>query len=349
MVWTDREASEMAPKAARLVAALCLASGLSVGANAQSASDFYKGKQIRMVIGHPVGGDYDIGGRLLAKYLSRHIPGQPIIVVQNMPAAGSLVAANWLHNQAPRDGLVFGSFSRNWPGQALMGQSIIEADPRRFNFIGATSLPSRICVNWFTSRVKSVSDLLSQELILAGSAGSSLSIIPSVLNHVLGTKFRVIEGYKGPPEGIIAMERGEVEGMCSAYGQFRNHEAWIREGKLRVFVWLEETPIPELPDVPSIYADTKTDEQRQFLRFVLSSTEFGRPYVMPPETPRERVETMRKAFADAVRDPELVAEAARMKLDMTYRPPEELERLVMSLYETPPAMVEAIKKLVPNL
>ena len=170
-----------------------------------------------------------------------------------------------------------------------------------------------------------------------------------MLNHVLGTKFRVIEGYKGPPEGIIAMERGEVEGMCSAYGQFRNHEAWIRDGKLRVFVRLEETPIPELPDVPSIYADTRTDEQRQFLRFVLSSTEFGRPYVLPPETPRERVAIMRKAFADAVRDPELLAEAARMKLDMTYRPPNELERLVMSLYETPPAMVESIKKLVPNL
>jgi tripartite-type tricarboxylate transporter receptor subunit TctC len=334
---------------ARLVAALCLAPALAAGAHAQGAADFYKGKQVRMVIGHPVGGDYDIGGRLLAKYMSRHIPGQPLVIVQNMPAAGSIVAANYLQNQAPRDGSVFGSFSRNWPGQALMGQSIIEADPRRFNWLGATSLPSRICVNWHTSPAKTIADVRSRELIVAGATGSSLSIIPVVLNHVLGTKFRVIEGYKGPPEGIIAMERGEVEGMCSAYAQFRNHDAWIRDGKLRVFVRLEEAPIAELPGVPSIYADAKTDEQRQFLRFVLSSTEFGRPVVLPPDVPKDRVAALRKAFADALHDPELQAEAARMKLDMTYRPPEELERLVMGLYETPPAMVETIKKLVPNL
>jgi tripartite-type tricarboxylate transporter receptor subunit TctC len=193
-------------------------------------------------------------------------------------------------------------------------------------------------------------DFFTHELIVGGTdAGSSLAILPTVLNHVLGTKFRVIEGYKGPPEGIIAMERGEVEGMCSAYAQFRNHDAWIREGKLRVFVRLEEAPIAELPDVPSVYADAKTDEQRQFLRFVLSSTEFGRPVVLPPDVPKDRVAALRKAFADALHDGELQAEATRMKLDMTFRPPEELERLVMGLYETPPAMVETIKKLVPNL
>jgi tripartite-type tricarboxylate transporter receptor subunit TctC len=330
----------------RLVLALVLCCASALGAHAQ---DFYKGKQVRMVIGHPVGGDYDIGGRLLAKYMSRHIPGQPIIIVQNMPAAGSIVAANYLHNQAPRDGLVFGSFSRNWPGQALMGQSIIEADPRRFNWLGATSLPSRICVNWFTSRVKTVDDVRLREFIVAGSAGSSLSIIPSVLNHVLGTKFRVIEGYKGTTDAVLAMERGEVQGVCATYGQFRIYEQLLREGKIRFILRAEEAAIPELEDVPSIFDFAKTNEQRQLMRFVFSSVEFGRPYVLPPSTPKERVHELRRAFAETVHDPELVAEADKLKLDMTYRSPEDLERLVTNLYETPPEMVETVKKLVPGL
>jgi tripartite-type tricarboxylate transporter receptor subunit TctC len=330
-----------------LAAALCL--GAAGGAFGQSAPDFYKGKQVRMIVGHPVGGDYDIGGRLLAKHMARHIPGQPTIIVQNMPGAGSITAANFLQLQAPRDGTVFGSFSRNFPSQALMGQTPIEADPRKFVYLGATSLPSRVCVAWHTARVKTLDDLFAHELIVASSAGTSLSIVPTVLNHVLRTRFRLIEGYRGIADSIIAIERDEVEGMCSAYGQFRNHEHYIRDGKLRVLARAEETPIAGLPDVPSIYDHVKTSEQRLFLRFVLSSTEFGRPYVFPPDIPAERVAIMRKAFADAVKDPELMAEAARMKLDVTFRPPEDLERLVASLYETPPAMIEQIKKLVPNL
>jgi tripartite-type tricarboxylate transporter receptor subunit TctC len=328
-------------------AALALVCIMPAAASAQD--DFYKGKQVRMVIGHPVGGDYDIGGRLIAKYMPKYIPGQPTIIVQNMPAAGSIVAANFLHNQAPRDGLVFGSFSRNFPGQALVGQTVIEADPRRFNWLGATSLPSRVCVAWHTARVKTLDDLFEHPFIVSAAAGTSLSIIPTVLNHVLQTKFRIIEGYKGISDAILAIERGETEGLCSAYGQFRSHDQHIRDGRLRVLARLEETPIPDLPDVPSIYTRVTTDEQRQFLQFVLASTEFGRPTVMPPGVPAERVAIMRKAFADAAHDPDLQAEAARMKLDMTYGPPDRLERILDGLYRTPPAMIEAIKKLVPNL
>jgi tripartite-type tricarboxylate transporter receptor subunit TctC len=334
----------MTTKAA--IAAFALVA-MATAAHAQT--DFYKGKQVRMVIGHPVGGDYDIGGRLLAKYMTRHIPGQPTIIVQNMPAAGSIVAANFLQRQAPADGTVFGSFSRNFPSQALLGQSRIEADPRRFIYLGATSLPSRVCVAWHTAKVKTLDDLFVHELIAGASAGSSLSIVPTVLNHVLHTKFRLVEGYKGTTDTILAIERGEVEGMCSAFAQFRTHENLIREGKLRVLLRAEETPIPGLADVPSIYSHAKTDDQRLFLRFVLGSTEFGRPYVLPPGVPAERVAILRKAFSDAVHDPELVAEADKMKLDMTYRSPEDLETLVASLYATPPAMIDEIKKIVPKL
>jgi tripartite-type tricarboxylate transporter receptor subunit TctC len=319
-------------------------------AAAQASPDFYKNKQIRMIIGHEVGNDYDLAGRVLARYLAKHIPGQPTIIVQNMPAAASIPAANFLYAQAPRDGTVFGSFSRNIPSQALMGQANLEADPRRFNWLGATSRPARVCVRWVTAPVKAPADLFTQEFIVGGAgAGSSLSILPTVFNHVLGTKFRLVVGYKGTSDVVLAIERGEVHGACASYGQFRTYDQLIRDGKLIFLVRAEEAPIPEIPDVPSIFDFAKTTEQRQFMRFIFSSTEFGRPYVFPPDVPQERVATMRKALTETLKDPALIAETARIKMDMTYRPPDDLERLVANLYETPPALIETVKKLVPIL
>jgi tripartite-type tricarboxylate transporter receptor subunit TctC len=339
----------MTAQASKLLITLVLACGVCAGAHAQ-APDFYKGRQIRLISGHPVGGDYDIGARFLAKYLPKHIPGQPTVIVQNMPQAASIAAANFAYNQAARDGTVITSFSRNFASQALLGQPNIEADPRRFVWLGAYSLPSRVCVIWHTASVKAPADLFTHELIIAGGGtGSSLSIVPTVLNHVLGTKFRVIEGYKGITDAALAIERGEVQGVCMSYGQFTNYEHLIRAGKLRILFHAEETPIAELPDVPSIYDYAQTNEQRQLLRFIFSSVEFGRPYVFPPDVPKARVEIMRKAFAEVAKDKDMQAEAARLKLDMSFHTPEHLERLVAALYETPPAMIEVVKKLVPNL
>jgi tripartite-type tricarboxylate transporter receptor subunit TctC len=343
-----RATAALPARAARW-AALCLTAA-PFAATAQTGPDFYAGKQVRMIIGHPVGNDYDLASRFLAKYLTRHIPGEPTIIAQNMPQAASITAANFLFSQAPRDGTMFGSFSRNVPSQARMGQPNVTADPRQFNWLGATSLPSRVCVAWGPSPVKTPADLLTQELIVAGSgAGSSLSILPTVFNHVLGTKFRVIEGYKGTTDAVLAMERGEVQGVCATYGQFRIYEQLLREGKLRFILRAEEAAIPELANVPSIFDLAKTDEQRQLMRFVFSSVELGRPYALPPGTPQERVAVMRKAFAETLHDPELIAEAERLKLDMTYRSPEDLEQLIKHLYETPPEMLETVKKLVPSL
>jgi tripartite-type tricarboxylate transporter receptor subunit TctC len=329
---------------------LVLAFALGAPPAALGQTDFYRGKQIRLISGHPVGGDYDLGARFLAKHLSRHIPGQPAIVVQNMPAAASVVAANFMYNQAPRDGTVIGSFSRNLASQARMGQPNIEADPRRFNWLGGYSLPSRVCVNWHTSPVKTIDDLFTHEMITAGGgATSSLSIIPTVLNHVLGTRFRIVEGYKGIRDAALAIERGEVEGVCMSYAQFNDYQHLVHAGKLRILLHVEETPIPDIPQVPSIYAFTKTEQQRQLLRFVFASAEFGRPYVLPPEAPADRVALLRKAFADLAQDPQMLDEAGKAKIDMTYLPPARLEELVASLYRTPPDLIETVKKIVPNL
>jgi tripartite-type tricarboxylate transporter receptor subunit TctC len=333
-----------------VILALCPFWGSSCGAHAQGSPEFYRKKQVRMIIGHEAGNDYDLAGRYLARYLAKHIPGEPTIIVQNMPAAASIAAANYLYAQAPRDGSVLGSFSRNMPSQARMGQTNVEADPRRFNWLGGTSHPARVCARWFTVPISSPADLFTREFIVAGAgAASSLSILPTVFNAVLGTKFRVVQGYKGTTHTVLAMERGEVEGACMSYLQLRIYEELIRDGKIVFLVRADEAPVPDAPELPSMFDYAKSDEQRALMRFVFSSTEFGRPYVLPPDVPKDRVETMRKAFAEALADPDLIAEAARMKMDMTYRPPDALERLVASLYEAPPALIETVKKLVPNM
>ncbi len=187
---------------------------ISPDVHAQTPEQFYRGKQVRMIIGHPTGADYDIGGRLLAKHLPRHVPGNPTIVVQNVPTAASIMAANMLYNTAPKDGTVFGSFSRNLPSQAVLGHPNLQVDMRRFEWLGAVSRPSRICVSWHTSRVKTAEDVFEHELIIpGGGASSGLSIVPMILNHALNTKFRIVEGYRAFPDAMLALQRGEVAGI----------------------------------------------------------------------------------------------------------------------------------------
>jgi hypothetical protein len=319
-------------------------------ASAQTEADFFKAKQVRMVVGFSPGNEYDVGARLLARYLGRHIPGNPTVIVQNMPQAASIVAANYIYTQAPRDGTVIGAITRNLVNQALLGQPNLEADPRRLIWLGATSFPGRVCVVGDKAPVKTAADVFTQELIVGSNgAGNSTNILPTIFNHVLGAKFKLIEGYKGTPDIVLAIERNEVEGVCASYGQFRGSAQAFHEGKLRVLFRAEEATMPEIPDAPSIYDFAKTEEQRQFMRFVFSSTEFGRPYVLPPGVPPARTATMRKAVADAVADPELIAEARKLDVDMSWRPPEDLERITTSLYGSSAELIEAVKKLAPNM
>ena len=333
-----------------LVAAATLLIGLSSSAQAQSAEEFYKGRQLTLVVGYEVGNDYDVGARLLARYLPKQLPGQPVIVVQNMPQAAGLAAANFIYVRAPRDGSVLGSISRNLASQAVMKLPNIEADARRYNWLGGTSFPGRVCAVTADAPVKNIEDLFKQEVLIGSvGVGSSTSIVPTVLNKVVGTKFHLVEGYRGAGDIILAMQRGEVQAGCMSYGQFRNHEHLIKEGKFKIILRAEESEMAEAPGVPSIFDYAKTEEQRQLMRFIFSSTEFGRPYIFPPEVPKDRVQFMRGAIARAAKDPELLAEAAKGNLDMTYRPPENLEKLVNQLYATPPALIEQLKSISPNL
>jgi tripartite-type tricarboxylate transporter receptor subunit TctC len=243
-----------------------------------------------------------------------------------------------------------GSFSRNIPSQAfLKKKKNLKIDPRKFGWIGASSLPSRVCVVRANSPAKSPEDLFKQEVIMGGSgSGSSLSILPTVLNRVLDTKFKVVEGYGGAPEVLIAIERGEVDGICHSFSLFRNqHADLIKERKVRILFHAEEADFPDDPKVPSIFSYARTDDQKRLLGFIFSSVEFGRPYVLPPGAPRERLMTLRRAMAATLKDPELLKEANKQKIDMTYRPPEDLERLVARLYETPERLVKRAQEVVP--
>src|SRR5882757_363325 len=340
----------MTSAAFRLFVAIGLASLLSAGARAQSAAEFYKGRQLQIVVGFEVGNDYDIGTRLLARYLSYQLPGRPTIVVQNMPQAAALVSANFIYVRAPRDGTVIGAISRNLPSQAAMKLPNIEADARRYNWLGGVSFPGRICVATAGASVQTADELFTKALLIGSvGVGSSTSIVPTVLNKVLGTKFHLVEGYRGAGDIILAMQRGEVQGSCMSYSQFRSHEELFQQGKFKIILRAEEAEMAEAPGVPSIYDYAKTEEQRQLMRFVFSSTEFGRPYIFPPDVPKDRVLFMRQAIAAALKDSDLIAEAGQIKLDMTYRPPERLEQLVQQLYDTPSALVEQLKAISPNL
>src|SRR5712671_2462501 len=230
----------MSVLAYRLVAAATLVLGLSGGARAQSAQEFYKGRQLTLVVGYEVGNDYDVGARLLAKYLTKQLPGQPVIVVQNMPQAAGLAAANFIYVRAPRDGSVLGSISRNLASQAVMKLPNIEADARRYIWLGGTSFPGRVCAVTAEAPAKHIEDLFKQE-VLVGSVGvgSSTSIVPTVLNKVLGTKFHLVEGYRGAGDVILAMQRGEVQAGCMSYGQFRSHEHLFKEGKFKIILGAE--------------------------------------------------------------------------------------------------------------
>ena len=333
----------------RLAAALAATLGLASAASAQSAEEFYKGRQIQMVVGYEVGNDYDIGARLLARYLSKELPGNPTVVVQNMPQASGVVAANYMYLKAARDGSVIGGISRNLPSQAMMHLPNIEADPRKFIWLGATSFPGRVCVRSGDAPVKTAAEVFHSELLIGGAgAGSSTSIVPTVINRVLGTKFKLIEGYRGAGDILIAIDRGEVHGVCMSLGQFRTSQQKFKEGKLSYLLRAEESPLPGV-DAPSIYEFAKTPEQTQLMRFIFSSTEFGRPYLFPPGVPADRVAFMRSAIERAVKNPELLAETDKMKLDMTYRSPAHLEQVVAHLYETSPETIAKAKEISPNL
>lgn len=320
---------------------------LSWPAQAQDSADFYRGRQMRAIVSTVVGGDYDTWMRLITRHWTKHIPGNPSILVQNMPGAGGIVAANSFFHTAPRDGSSIAMIGRNLAYQALMKEDGIRFDPLKFNWIGSPEVSNRICVAMEGSRVQKAEDLFVRDLIVGGAgAGTAVSTTPRLISTLLGMRLKLVEGYGSASAAQLAMERGETEGICQTVGALRSwRPGWLEDGKIHVLFNLERTPIPEFK-APSVFDFTQTDEQRQLLLLFSSSVELGRPIVAPPETPADRVMVLRRSFEQVMQDRDLISEAEKLKIDLSLVKGETLEALVKDLMKTPEAVLRKAQTLM---
>ena len=337
----------MVPKACmRTAAATIWLVALTLAAQAQGVADFYRGKTVELYIGYSVGGAYDLYARQVARHIGKHIPGNPTVVTKNMEGAGSLRLANWLYNIGPKDGSAFGVIGRGTGFDVLLGNPKAQFDATKFTWIGSANNEVSICVAWHTSGITKFQDLLERPLIVGGTgAAADTDQFPKIANGVLGTRMRIITGYPGGNEVGLAMERGEVQGRCGwSWSSVKStHQKWLDEKKFHILVQLALKKHPELPDVPLITDLAKTDEQRRILELIFARQVMGRPFVAPPNVPRERTEAMRKAFMDTMKDQAFLADAAKAQLEIEPVPGDQIEKLVRDIFASPP---EIAKKAV---
>jgi len=334
----------MTKKMARGAAAsiLILLTAVSLGF-AQSPAEFYKGKNIELYIGYSIGGGYDLYARVLARHIGKHIPGNPTIVPKNMEGAGSLRLANWLARVAPRDGTVFGTVGRGVPFDPLLGLPGTQFKAPDFSWIGSANNEVSICTSWGTSQITKIEDVFTKQMIIGGTGPSDDTVqFPEVLNGVLGTKFKIISGYPGGNDVVLAMERGEVEGRCgwSWSTITATHPDWVKDKKIHLLVQLALEKHPDLPDVPVIVDLAKTTEQMQIIKLIFARQVVGRPYLAPPGIPKDRLEILRKAFMETMVDQDFLADANKSKLEIAPVTGDKVEALVKEIYETPPAVAQ---------
>ena len=321
---------------------------LPCGLQAQTVEQFYAGKTISMIIGFDVGGSLDVYGRLAARHLGNHIPGHPTIVPQNMPGASGLTAANYLYRAAAKDGAVLGVIHPNSAFAQVIGMKSIQYDARKFNWVGRLTSSNSVFYTWHSSPTKTLDDLMARETVVGGIGPLTDGAIYSrMTNHVLGTKIKMIQGYKGTAAANLALERGEIEGLFNIWEGMKSLNAdWIRDGKINLVAQFVTKRHPELPQVPAIIEAAKTDEQRQVIRLFLSTAEVGRTVLLPPDVPQDRVDAVRVAFVAMLKDPEFLAEAQKMKLALTPLDGEGLQKLNIDTFGASPKAVETAQKIM---
>src|SRR6478672_4819245 len=306
---------------ARAVLAAAIVVSTAAGASAQSAADFYKGKNIDLYIGYSVGGAYDLYARMLARHMGKHIPGNPNVIPKNMEGAGSLRLANWLYNVAPKDGSAFAIIGRGTGFDPLLGHKQAQFDGNKFNWIGSANDEVSICVSWNKpGAITQFDDLYTKQLTVGGTgAAADTDQFPRILNNVLGTKMKIVTGYPGGNDVNLALERGEVDGRCgwSWSSVESTRGSWVKEKKINILVQLALQKHADLPDVPLVTEQAKTEEQKQILTLIFARQALGRPYLAPPGIPADRVEALRKGFMDTMKDKEFLAEAEKAQLEIT--------------------------------
>ncbi len=313
--------------------------------SAQTPEEFYRGKQLRFIVGTAAGQEYDLWARMIARHLRRHIPGSPTIVVENMPGAGHVIAANYLFDVAARDGTVIGMVSRNIPDAAVLKLPGVRFDPRKFNWLGSPELAHRVLVVSANSGFSKAEELFERELIIgAVGAAQAVTTAPILLKNILGMKLKVVTGYHAPQDVLLAMERGEVHAVVETIATMKGKRAQhVLSGKVRVLFNMEQKRVPEF-NAPSIFEFIKKEEDRQIFQFLASSMEMGRPLLTPPDVPPDRVAALRKAFLATMQDPAFMQEAEIGGYEITVRTGEELAALVDAEMQIPPAVIEKASK-----
>ena len=329
---------------AGLMAAIVIA-GANQQAFAQTPEQFYKGKQMELAIGYPPAGSNDVYARLLARHLGKHIPGNPTIVPQNRPGAGSFLTLAYVYGVAPKDGSVIGIAAPTAALDEKLGTQGVRFKTAELNWIGRIDSLINVVFLWHTSPVKSAADALNMESKLSGTGvGSTVSIYPTVMNQVLGTKFKLIMGYKGSNDAQLAVERGEVEGHSTSWTAVKvAHPDWRPDKKINIVVQFSVKKHPELADVPTVVELARNDEERQVLSAVVNAAEIGTAFFTSPGVPKDRVDVLRRAFDETMKDPEFLAEAEKTKLTVSSLRGEELQKLVAEVAAIPPGILEKVR------
>jgi tripartite-type tricarboxylate transporter receptor subunit TctC len=317
-------------------------------AGAQPAAEFYVGKSVNLIIGFGPGGGYDRWGRILAQHIGRHLPGKPHVVAQNMPGAGSYVAASHLYGAAPKDGTVFGIIARDAALGPLSGAPGARFDATRLSWIGSPTKEHNVCIAFHSAKVKNVKQLHDTELILGDTGpGTGTRSYPKVLNDLFGWKFRLVSGFRSSADVFLAIERGEVEGICESLDSVNaRRPKWIADKVVNVLIQAGEGEPDEIKGVPNVLTLARSDEERQVLEYLYAGQNIGRPFVAPPDLPADRLKMLRAAFDATMKDPEFIAEVKRSKFDLDPEDGESLAALIGKIYATPKPVIERVSRLI---
>ncbi len=326
-------------------AGLCALLGLQLPAKADSLEDFYRGKDLAFNVGFDVGGGYDLYARVLSRHFGRHMPGKPGVVVQNMPGAGGIRAANYIYNLAPRDGSVIGMIDQSLPLQQLLEPESMKTDVTKFNWVGRIASNSAILYAWHTAPVQKIEDAFSKELIVSSSGGNS-RMMSNFVKNLLGMKFMIVTGYKGTNESRLAMQRGEVHALTQPWSALRAENAeWLQEKKVKLLMQVGVDAHPDLPGLPTVVDLARNEDERKLLSFMASGSRIGRSILSPPNQPAERVAALRAAFMATMQDEAFMAEITKLALDLDPISGEELQKSVIETASLDPGLIAKARKL----
>ena len=338
------------PASALLVSA-CALTALAQPAQANDVADFYRGKTISIVVGTSAGNDYDLRSRLIGRYLQKTIPGQPTVVVRNMPGGGGIVAANNLAQVAPRDGTHMHALMSSMMALQALGNQAVKFDTREFAFIGNSTQTPNVMAAWHASGISRFEDLKTRQAIVGAPMGTSGALYAELMNGLLGTKLNIVTGYPGGVEVNLAMERGEVEVRASnAWASWKaNNPEWISERKIRFIMQVGLARHPDLKDVPLFMELANNDADREVLRFISAETAVARAIVLPPGVAKERIHALRRAYDAAMADPQFLADAEKSKMDVSAMRGEEAQQIADAIVNARPDVIARTRGFLGDL